>query len=60
LIGDTPIRSAVTGEFFSALPEGKQTIIVSTAGYETREIKAEITSAKVEELVVDLKKTGEE
>jgi len=46
----------VTGEFFSALKEGKQTVIVSAGGYETRRIEVEITSARVEELAIDLEK----
>lgn len=56
--GNLTFNSAVNGEFFSAMPEGLQSLTISAPGYQTREFTVEITSAEVN--ILELELTPEE
>jgi hypothetical protein len=53
-IGNITLSSAVDGKFFSAMPEGLQSLTISAPSYQTREFTAEITSAEVNILELEL------
>jgi hypothetical protein len=53
-IGNITLNSSVNGEFFSALPEGTQSLTISASGYQTKNFIVKITSAEVNTLELEL------
>lgn len=53
-VSDASLLTAVTGEFFTALPEGGQRVRVSAAGYRSNEVVVNVTAAESESVVIRL------
>lgn len=53
-VEDITLTTAVTGEFFTALPEGIRQVTVSAPGYETRQVKLRVTTAEMAKVTVGL------
>jgi hypothetical protein len=53
-IGDASVTTAVNGEFFTALPEGSQKLVVSAQGYGRKTVEVTIASAQVKSIEIEV------